>query len=359
MKFYETHYEDYYQAVEGGTFHPELSALYDAFPPTLATFENMILYGPQGSGKYAQLIHFLRRYSPSSLKYEKRMMLNTEKQNYSYKISDIHYEVDMALLGCNSKVLWHEVFTQIVDIVSMKTQDKYGIIVCKNFHTIHNELLAIFYSYLQQYPGTSKNTSALGTPIQIKFVLMTEHVSFIPNNILERCFILSVPRPVRSVVQKQHGRTKTKMNRDNMTRILEQLSMENITNLKELYAFSHMESVDQIPHDVFNVICDAIIQEMGHPETRNIMAFRDLLYDMLIYNLDVYECVWYIFAHFVDQGVFDNAVPVFNRLLASVYVFLKQYGNNYRAIFHLESVVFEIMNAVQEAQAQAQAQAPV
>lgn len=348
MKFYETHYEDYYHSVELGNFHPELATLYDAFPTSLAAFDNMILYGPQGVGKYTQLIYFLRRYSPSSLKYEKRITLSSEKQNYMYKISDIHYEVDMSLLGCNSKVLWHEVFTQIVDIVSMKTADKYGIIVCKNFHTIHNELLAIFYSYLQQYPGTTKHTSAIGTQIQIKFVLITEHLSFIPNNILERCFILNVPRPALSQVQQYHGICKTTLDREKMSNILEQLTMESITNNKELYSFARMETLDQIPQDIFNVICDAIVQEMERSTTAeswSIMTFRDLLYDMLIYNLDIYDCVWYIFSHFVEKGAFKHP-PSMQKLLMSMYVFLKQYGNNYRAIFHLEFIVFEMMNAM-------------
>ena len=69
----------------------------------------------------------------------------------------------MSLLGCNSKTLWHEIFFQLVDIISVK-QNKIGIIVCKNFHTINSELLEIFYSYMQQY--NMKNSNIL-----IKFIM--------------------------------------------------------------------------------------------------------------------------------------------------------------------------------------------
>ena len=136
MKFYETHYEDYYHSVEKSNFHPELNAIYTRFPKSFSDLENLIFYGPSGSGKYSQMLYLLKRYSPSQLKYEKKITALTEKQNYTYKISDIHYEVDMSLLGCNSKILWHEIFTQVVDIVSIKTE-KCRIIVCKNFHSIH------------------------------------------------------------------------------------------------------------------------------------------------------------------------------------------------------------------------------
>ena len=33
-------------------------------------FNNTIIYGPTGVGKYSQMLYFLKKYSPSSLKYE-------------------------------------------------------------------------------------------------------------------------------------------------------------------------------------------------------------------------------------------------------------------------------------------------
>ena len=56
----------------------------------------------------------------------------------------------MALLGCNAKLLWNDIFNHIIDIISTSKHKK-GIIVCKNFHEIHSELLEIFYSYMQTF----------------------------------------------------------------------------------------------------------------------------------------------------------------------------------------------------------------
>ena len=95
----------------------------------------------------------------------------------------------MQLLGCHSKMLWHELFYQIVDIITIKS-DKKGFIVCKNFHYIHNELLEIFYSYIQQYTN-------INSPIQIYFIMITENVSFLPNNILNSCKIITMKRPIK------------------------------------------------------------------------------------------------------------------------------------------------------------------
>jgi hypothetical protein len=119
-------------------------------------------------------------------------------------MSDIHFEIDLAILGCNAKKVWHEIFVQLVDIMKLR-EHKHGFLVCKNFHTIHSELLEIFYSYMQHYRPreislpTSGNT---GNEIQITFILLTEHVSFIPNPIYQSSCIVSVCRPSQALLEK-------------------------------------------------------------------------------------------------------------------------------------------------------------
>ena len=139
--------------------------------------DNLILYGPAGIGKYTQALMIIKNFSPSQLKYEKKMVLTYNKLTYYFKISDIHYEIDMSLLGCNAKLLWHEIYNQIVDIISSRNK-KNGIILCKYFHEIHTELLETFYSYMQL---------SYNQIVNIKFILITQDISFIPDNILNSC----------------------------------------------------------------------------------------------------------------------------------------------------------------------------
>jgi hypothetical protein len=333
MKFYESHFDDYCSAVEDENFHNELSGKLKKFPENIENFKNMIIYGPIGVGKYSQMLHLLKRYSPSGLKYEKKVSFVNDKQTYVYKISDIHYEIDMALLGCYSRVLWHEIFQQIVDIVSIKTV-KHGIIVCKNFHCIHNELLEIFYSYMQQY-------SLGNNQIRLASVILTEHVSFIPENVINSSIILCVRRPILS---------NTTRHSDTEKNIVKHVNEENIMNLKEVYSFNFLKSVDEIPIENYNTICDNIINEMMiHKDVINseckkdidIRRFRDQIYDILIYNLDALDCIWYIFSHFVKMDFFEESE--IEKVLIDISLFITRYGNNYRAIFHIESIIFSMI----------------
>ena len=139
MKFLESHFEEYTNEVSKLNLHPKLKKCYERFPDTLDKLGNLIFYGPSGVGKYSQMLYSIKKYSQSDLKYEKKLSLTYDKKQYFFKISDIHYEIDMSLLGCNSKLLWHDIYQQIIDILSAKN-NKTGIIVCKNFHSIHSEL---------------------------------------------------------------------------------------------------------------------------------------------------------------------------------------------------------------------------
>ena len=249
MKFYETHFDEYNTAVDRYNLHPELSPIFSEFPKTLSNFENLIMYGAPGVGKYSQVLKILQKYSGTHLKYDKKIEIQTDKQDYKYHISDIHYEIDMSFLGCNSKILWHELFLQIVDIISMKP-DKIGIIVCKNFHMIHSELLDIFYQYMQQYNNTYMN-------ILIKYVIITEQISFIPDNILNSCEKLSIARPTRAAYQ-----TLLEINKINGQNVLSEINSANVLNLKELHSFSHVEKANELPVDIFNIVCNQLIEEI-------------------------------------------------------------------------------------------------
>ena len=200
-------------------------------------------------------------------------------------MSDIHFEVDMSLLGCNSKILWNDIYNQINDVVSTRT-NTYGIILCKYFHKIHSELLDIFYSYMQ---SQSLNK------IKIIFIIITENISFIPDNIINNAQIISIPRPKISNYVKCFA-TKTAINDQ-----LKSNTITNISNIKNV--ITHISSLTN-PHEC---ICNAIIENIKNPDKIEFLTFRDILYDILIYELDINECIWYILTALIHSNlVSDN-----------------------------------------------------
>ena len=320
MKLYETHFEEYITSSNSKSLHPSLQKIYNNFPEKLVDFKNLIFYGSKGVGKYTQILCAIQNYSPSKLKYEKKFIVHFNKQSFMFKISDIHYEIDMSLLGCNSKLLWNEIFSQIVNIISSKQGDNMGIIVCKYFHEIHSELLENFYSYMQ---------NNIYSCVDLKFILITEQVSFIPDNILNACEIIHVPRP-----------SKSSYNKCLLTNIASNTKLHEITNIKNLH------TSDKFVINPYKKICDKIIYSMINIKDFKFLSMRDLLYDILIYNLEITECIWYILDKLIEQQrLRETAV---SDVLIKTYTFLQYYNNNYRPIYHLESYIIYLINTIHE-----------
>lgn len=312
MKYYETHFEEY---VQKDSLHPKLEKIYNKFPEKLSNLKNLIFFGPSGVGKYTQMLKSIQNYSPSDLKYEKRISLVYNKQQFFFKISDIHYEVDMSLLGCNSKLLWHDIYMQIVDSISAKA-DKSGIIVCKYFNEIHSELLENFYSYMQ------KNTSSC---VDLKFILLTEELSFIPDNILNCCEIIHIARPTKSAYTK-------------CLSLPNKIRIENITNIKVLHLYNEDLMLQ------YKIICNKIIDQMINIKELQFLKFRDILYDIFIYNLDITECIWYILSELVEQKMI--CTKDLSNVILKTYCFFQYYNNNYRPIYHLENYLLYLVKII-------------
>jgi len=320
MKHHETLFEEYISANAVTNLHPKMNNIFKLFPKSIHQLKNVIFYGAIGIGKYTQVLKCINIYSQSNLKYEKKISIGLHNLNviktYYIKISDIHYEVDMSLLGCNSKLLWNEIYTQIVDIISAKS-DKCGIILCKNFGKINSDLLECFYSYIQ------KNNFS---PIQIIFMLITEDISFIPDNIMSSCEIINMARP-----------TKITYNKVLTNKIPSHVKLEDIISIKNMK--DDVSTKYNVPH---KIICDKIIQSILNK--CDMLLFRDYIYDIFIYHLNVNECIWYIINDLIQKKHIKK--EKISELMITLFRFFQYYNNNYRPIYHLEYLLYYIISIV-------------
>ena len=277
---------------------------------------NLIFYGTKGIGKYTQSLKYIKKYSKTDLKYERKINVVRNKKEYFFKISDIHFEVDMELLGCNAKLIWNKFYYNVIDIISSR-ENKTGIILCKNFHTIHSELLDIFYSYMQTL--YHKN-------ITIQFIFLTDHISFIPDNIINKCVIIPFKRP-----------TKTSYNKCVKNKISKSFDIDSIENIK-LFKIN----VDINP--LLKNICQKIIENIENYEEIDFLKFRDNIYNIFIYQLNITDAIWYIFNYFIENKKLDEYKIKF--VLPKLYTFFKYYNNNYRPIYHVENLLFFICKQI-------------
>ena len=359
-------FNNYLENIDSNDINKKYNNFINNISNDLINMPNIILYGPPASGKYSDSLKIVRKFSKSDLKYERKMIINSQKNEHIIKISDIHYEINLENLTCNSKLLFNDIYNNIIDSIAMYNNNQ-GIIIIKNFHMINNELLEIFYSYMQKI---------INKTLILKFIILTENISFIPNNILEYCKILyysklSLTKYIK-LANKNNRKLFSKLSNEKMN-----LIYNNIDNINLLKNFDLNESNINIVNLKAN-ICDKIalfVINNVYIDVINYNFLRNLLYDILIYNLNIYECVFEIlekiYEYIIEYNsisnnsisnnsisnnsisnnlnyaiIINNYNEFLNRVFLKTNIFLKYYNNNYRPIYHLESYVLYIISTI-------------
>lgn len=296
MKINEFHWENYIMKIKEKNFHPMLREINDKLPSDLSNFPNLLVYGPSQSGKYSQALNIINKYSNSNLKYEKKILIENAKDDYFIKMSDVHFEIDFNLLGCNGKQLWNCIYNQILEIVSSNPSQQY-FILCKNFQNINIETLDIFYSYLQKNFNNYKLT----------FILLSNSITFIPENILS-CFV-KIP-----------------------------VSMEELRLYKTINIQTEQIKLNDLVLQLINLL---------KKKTNIILKdVRNKLYNLLIFNHNIS-----LFIELMTEQILNNftiTIEKMDQIFVENQKFLYFFENNYRPIFHLESYFYSLLEIINE-----------
>jgi len=236
--------------------------------------DNIIIFGGENSNKTNAALNFIREHSPSKLKYKRKIELEVNGENYYFTISDVHFEIDFDLLGTNETAIWSEFINHVFSIVET-SNSKHHIILCKNIHTMKDELLQIFYTFI-------RNKS-------ISFIFTTQHVSFLPSTLKNKCRIIHLKKGI-------------------------DYSTQYINYCNEIIDF-----VKEKKDDLF--------------------LLRELLYNLLTYNCNMHTCFYYIYSSLLRSGHIKNKNGEFEELIEII----KKYNTNYRPIYHLESFVIYLL----------------
>ncbi len=311
-------YDDYLKRNEILQLHPELNDFINNLPKDINNLKNMILYGPSNSGKYTQALKIASLYSNSNLKYEKKIVMeNPVKKDsvFNIKISDIHFDIDLDILGYHSKSLWNDIYLQIIEIVKARKINK-GIIICKNFHNINNELLEIFSNYMQDE--------------HLIFILLTESISFLSENILNISYRIDVKRP--SITKRNKSVKDISDNKIIEKNYCEQNFVINDDNI----LYKRKDNVLQL-----------ITKNICNYNSIKFTSLRDNIYDIFIYNVNLYDLMYEIIKN-IYKDIPNDKIINLNNILTELFYCLKYYNNNYRPIYHIEKYLLYLSKTINE-----------
>ena len=111
-------------------------------------------------------------------------------------------------------------------------------------------------------------------------------------------------------------------------------SLEDIKNIKNV-----VNNITVL-NNIENKIVGSIIEKMNNINDIVFIEFRDTIYDIFIYNIDVNECINKIITHFIETKEINN--ENISDIIFEGYKFFRYYNNNYRPIYHLERFLYYI-----------------
>ena len=177
------------------------------------------------------------------------------------------------------------------------------------------------------------------TIVDIKFILITEQISFLPDNILNCCEVISIPRPSKTNYNKVLNSISNSQDKSK-AKLSNHFLLESIINIKQLYTLTPQ------PNEQYKIVCDRILENMKKYEEINFSTFRDLLYDIFIYNLNMNECIWYILTEWIREMKKMNLLTTskMSKVLIKTYLFFQYFNNNYRPIYHVENYILYLVS---------------
>ena len=84
-----------------------------------------------------------------------------------------------------------------------------------------------------------------------------------------------------------------------------------------------------------------LIDRLYNAVIKNEFSFsevREILYDVFIYNINVYDFIWCFIKRLIDSEKLKS--PDLDTLMNKTADFLQLYNNNYRPIYHLEKYIY-------------------
>ena len=88
------------------------------------------------------------------------------------------------------------------------------------------------------------------------------------------------------------------------------------------------------------IVCDKIIKQMKDHKNMLYMDMRESIYELLTYNVDITRSIWYIITYFIRNETIEQ--DKINSIMDKTFTSLKYYNNNYRPIYHIESILLYI-----------------
>jgi len=291
-------------------------------------------YGPPGVGKYSHALHFLRTQSPSHFNHsyippvqiytnipEPPRIKYIPEQQYIFRVSDVHIEIDMEQLVSYSEqtITAHHILTLWNEIMSVAMSFSY--ILCLNISRAPILLIRHLHSYM--VPCWDQYKQKKQVP---RFIFLGESICAIPKRMCDL-----VTTYVHFNRPSNHIYNTCIQQNMSIPSFVSTIQNNNITNIKELYDIAAKQNEpkieqkkkkDDMPitnnknkktveYNLFKLQCDKMVNIMCKLfDNTQIIHYpseiRNVLHEWALYRICPEEGIWYVIGRCICENMLSN-----------------------------------------------------
>ena len=135
--------------------------------------------------------------------------------------------------------------------------------------------------------------------INLKFILITENYSFIPDNIINRSKTIKLAIPCKSVYKKSF-KYELKSNQ----------KVSDIINLKniEKNGFRLKSNKINLDFNKYDKLRNKLLKQVIEIKNIDFLEFREIIYDLLIYDLSVDAILYLIISDLINLKLDEKKI---------------------------------------------------
>ena len=148
-----------------------------------------------------------------------------------------------------------------------------------------------------------------------------------PDTIINHFHTISIPRP-----------SKSNYNKILPKKLPSSCNLKKISNIKNI-----ITNTNPFLFNIDNYI-ENLYENINNPNSIKFLLFRDLIYDIFIYDMEIGYVIWGLIQKIVKNN--NVSIEKMTDIHLNTFSFLQYYNNNYRPIYHLENYLYNLINTI-------------
>lgn len=256
----------------------------------------MIVYGQNPRASHEVITEYLAPYSPTNLKYKRKITYHGSKLDHVISVSDVHYAIDVPSINIEGLSAWFAALDLVRNSIVAQGRTS-GLIVLYGLDQATNNLIAAVEQQIGQQ---------LTTEVRLYCWIETRSLTCLPYSMLQFCNIVTASTSYQA---KPTWRDST---------------IDNIADL--------------------------IISEVQKGNKASIVLIRQHLYNVITSTLTIHDLVWPLLGKFVDCLSETAILPLemLEEITIKCICSCSTASSGYRPILHLETLVVDLALAYDE-----------